>query len=76
LFATTLNYNPSKQLNLFVDTGVQAPEERNGATSIIYDAGIAYLINPDVQLDLSVGTGGGGRTPPHPFLAAGISKRF
>jgi hypothetical protein len=76
LFAATLNYNPSKQLNLFVDTGVQSPEERNGATSVIYDAGIAYLINPDVQLDLSVGTGGGGRTTPHPFLSAGISKRF
>jgi hypothetical protein len=76
LFAATLNYNPSKQLNFFVDTGLQSPEERNGATSIIYDAGIAYLINPDVQLDLSVGTGGGGRTTPHPFLSAGISKRF
>jgi hypothetical protein len=76
LFAATLNYNPSKQLNFFVDTGVQSPEERNGATSVIYDAGIAYLINPDVQLDLSVGTGGGGRTTPHPFLSAGISKRF
>jgi hypothetical protein len=76
LFAATLNYNPSKQLNLFVDTGVQSPEERNGATSVIYDAGVAYLITPDVQLDLSVGTGGGGHMTPHPFLSGGISKRF
>jgi hypothetical protein len=76
LVAATLNYNPSKVLNLFVDTGIQSPERKRGRTSIIYDAGIAYLINRDIQLDFSVGSGGAGKTPPHPFLSAGISKRF
>ena len=28
LFAATLNFNPSKVVNFFVDTGVQTPEER------------------------------------------------
>lgn len=76
LFATTLNYNPSPILNFFVDTGVQSPETKGGRTSVIYDAGVAYIIGQDVQLDASVGTGATGSTPPHPFFAAGISKRF
>ena len=76
LFATTLNYNPSPILNFFVDTGVQSPETKGGRTSVIYDAGIAYIIGHDIQLDASVGTGAAGSTPPHPFVAAGISKRF
>ena len=76
LFAMTLNYNPSKTLNFFVDTGMQSPEEKNGKSAIIYDAGVAYLISPDIQLDFSVGTGTAGSTPPGTFLAAGISRRF
>jgi len=76
LFATTLNYNPSPILNFFVDTGVQSPETKGGRTSVIYDAGLAYIIGHDLQLDASVGTGAAGSTPPHPFVSAGISKRF
>ncbi len=76
LFATTLNYNPSQILNVFVDTGVQSPETKHGRTSVIYDAGVAYLLGHDIQLDVSVGAGAAGSTPPHPFVSAGISKRF
>jgi Putative MetA-pathway of phenol degradation len=76
LFAMTLNYNPNKTLNFFVDTGVQSPEEKNGKSAIIYDAGVAYLIGRDIQLDFSVGTGAVGATPPRKFVSAGISMRF
>lgn len=76
LFAATLNFNPSKVVNFFVDTGIQTPEEKNGRTSMIVDAGGALIIGHDIQLDLSVGTGVTGSTPPHPFVAAGFSKRF
>lgn len=76
LFAATLNFNPSKVVNFFVDTGVQSPEEKGGKTSMIVDAGGAFIIGHDIQLDLSVGTGVAGSTPPHPFIAAGFSKRF
>ncbi|HEV2607497.1 MAG TPA: transporter, partial [Xanthomonadaceae bacterium] len=55
LFAMTLNYNPSKTLNFFVDTGVQSPETNHGKTSVIFDAGVAYLITRDIQLDFSAG---------------------
>lgn len=76
LFAATLNFNPSKTVNLFVDTGIQSQEEKNGKTSIIVDAGSAYIIGHDVQLDFTIGTGAAGAMPPHPFVAAGFSKRF
>lgn len=76
LFATTLNFNPSPILNFFVDTGVQTNEAKHGATSVIVDVGTAYIIGRDIQLDLSIGTGAAGTTPPHPFVAAGFSKRF
>jgi hypothetical protein len=76
LFATTLNFNPSKVVNLFIDAGVQYPEEKNGRASVIFDVGGAYIIGHDIQLDLSVGAGAAGTKPPHPFAAAGFSKRF
>lgn len=76
LFALTLNFNPGKTLNLFVDTGVQSPETPRGQTSVIADAGVAWLITRDIQLDISAGSGVAGHTTPHPFLAAGISRRF
>lgn len=76
LFATTLNFNPTKTVNLFIDTGVQTREEKHGEPSVTVDAGGAYIIGHNVQLDLSIGTGAAGTTPPHPFVSAGFSERF
>jgi len=76
LFATTLNFNPSKTVNFFVDTGLQTPEERNGRTSVIVDSGAAFIIGHNIQLDFSIGAGIAGSTPPHPFVAVGFSERF
>lgn len=76
IFAATLNFAPSKKLSFFADTGIQTPEEKGGKASVIIDGGMAYIIGHDIQLDLSVGTGVSGSTPPHPFIAAGFSKRF
>lgn len=76
LLAMTLNFNPSKILNFFLDTGMQSQEEKNGKASVIVDTGAAYIIGRDIQLDFSIGTGAAGATPPHPFVSAGFSKRF
>lgn len=76
LFAATLSFAPSKKLSIFADTGIQTPEEKGGKASVIVDGGAAYIIGHDIQLDLSLGTGISGSTPPHPFVAAGFSKRF
>ena len=76
LFATTLNYLPTKKLNPFVDIGIQAPETSDGQTAAILDSGIAYVIGQNLQLDASVGTRVHGETGPRPFLAFGISWRW
>ena len=76
LSALTLNYNPTPRINPFIDMGFQAPEQRNGRSSLIFDGGIAFLTSRNVQLDLSYGTGALGRTSPHPFWSAGVSARF
>jgi hypothetical protein len=76
LFATTLSYAASKQLNVFVDTGMQSREQRHGKAQVIVDTGVAYALTSDVQLDASVGRGVHGATPPRVYAAAGVSVRF
>ena len=75
LFALTLNYLPRKNLNPFIDFGLQAPEEKKGKASVIVDAGVAYIVGRNVQLDVSVGTRAHGQTPPRPFVSFGVSLR-
>ena len=76
LFATTLNYLPTKKLNPFVDLGIQAPETRGGQTAAILDGGLAYIVGQNLQLDASIGTRVHGETGPRPFLAFGVSWRW
>ena len=75
LFAVTLNSNPTKKLNPFIDLGVQWPEEKNGQTSAILDGGLAYIIGRNLQVDAAVGTRVHGDTSPRPFIGFGISWR-
>ena len=75
LFAVTLNVNPTKKLNPFIDLGVQWPEVKNGQTSGILDSGLAYIIGRNVQVDAAVGTRVHGDTGPRPFIGFGISWR-
>ena len=42
---------------------------------MIVDAGGALIIGHNIQLDLSVETEVAGSALPHPFMAAGFSKR-
>jgi len=76
VFATTLNYNPTKKLNPFVDIGIQAPEKKEGQTAAILDSGIAYIIGENFQVDASIGTRVHGETSPRPFLSFGVSWRW
>lgn len=75
LGALTLNFLPTDRINPFVDAGLQSPQERKGATAITLDAGLAYIIGKNFQLDLSAGRGVRGTTPPKPFTALGVSIR-
>jgi len=75
LMALTLSYEPTPKVEWFVDTGVQAPEDEQGPTSVIVDGGAAIFLGRNAQLDISAGTGLHGRTPPHPFVSVGFALR-
>lgn len=75
LFAT-LSYKPVPSLELFVDGALQRPEARGAGSGVVFDAGLAFLLGRDVQVDLSAGARRAGGTPPRRFFAAGISVRF
>jgi hypothetical protein len=76
LLAMTLAYKPMDRLEVFADFLVQDPEAHGAGSGVIYDAGIAYRVSRDVQLDFSFGSRGSGSTFPRNFLAAGFSVRF
>jgi hypothetical protein len=76
LAALTVQYSLSERANVFVDGAVQSPEERGGGTSLVIDAGTAWIAGRDTQFDISAGWRVRGSTPPNVFLAAGISRRF
>lgn len=48
----------------------------SGDTSMIADAGVAWVVRPNTQLDLSAGVNVLGDAYPDWFLAAGYSRRF
>ena len=75
LFATTLNYLPTKKLNPFIDVAVQSPEASGGQSSAIVDGGVAYTIGHDLEIDASLGTRVHGTTGPQPFVEFGVSWR-
>jgi hypothetical protein len=76
LAALTLQYNISDRTNMFIDGASQSPEERGGGASLVVDAGAAWIVGNNTQLDISAGWRARGSTAPNVFLAAGISRRF
>ncbi|HEX3579904.1 MAG TPA: transporter [Thermoanaerobaculia bacterium] len=76
LAALTLQYNLSDRANVFIDGASESPEERGGGTSLVLDAGTAWIVGRDTQFDISAGWRARGTKPPNVFLAAGISRRF
>ncbi len=76
LAAMTVQYNFSPRLNIFVDGGMQAPEQRHGTSSVLLDSGVAWIVGTSTQLDASIGWGAHGETPPRVFWSAGLSLRF
>ena len=72
LFAMTLEKEVGNALP-FVDFETRAG---NGDTSLIADAGVAWIVGRDTQLDVSGGFDLAGDDYPEWFVAAGFSRRF
>ncbi|HEX7191401.1 MAG TPA: transporter [Thermoanaerobaculia bacterium] len=69
LAALTVQYNLSQRANVFVDGGYDTSQ-------LQIDAGGAWIIGRDTQLDASVTWGARGAGVPNVICSAGISRRF
>jgi hypothetical protein len=69
LAAITVQYNLSQHANVFVDGGYDTSQ-------LLVDAGGAWIIGRDTQLDASATWGARGRGVPNVVYSAGISRRF
>jgi hypothetical protein len=76
LAALTIQCNISPTVGVFVDGEMQAPEQRGGVSSLLLDTGAAWIVGNDTQVDVSIGWGAHGVTPPNVFWSAGVSRRF
>lgn len=68
LAALTVQYNVSPTLNVFADAG-------SSGSDVMLDAGVAWILAPDTQLDTSIGWGANGDVADG-FVAIGWSRRF
>jgi hypothetical protein len=75
LGSLTLSWQPTPRWNPFVDVAYQSREDVGGTWAMVADAGVAYIVGCDLQLDFSAGQSVHGVTAPKPFVAAGISLR-
>jgi hypothetical protein len=72
IFAASLEREMGRALP-FVDFEATIAD---GDTSMIADAGVAWVVRPDTQLDISAGVNVTGDEYPEWFIAAGYSRRF
>jgi len=76
LFTAALARELTSQLRVYGEVVFQGPEQDRGGTALLFDGGFAYLLNPNTQFDVAVGTGLSGRTPPDLFWTIGFSRRW
>ena len=72
IFAASLEREIGKALP-FIDFETTIAD---GDTSMIADAGVAWIVRPDTQLDISIGVDVAGDAYPEWFIAEGYSRRF
>jgi hypothetical protein len=69
LAALTVQYNVTERANVFLDGGYDGRQ-------ILIDAGGAWILGRDTQLDLEITRGARGRPLPDTVVSAGVSRRF
>ena len=73
--ALALNWQPTPRWNPFVDAAWVSREDAGLGWAMVADAGVAFIIGCNLQLDFSAGQSLHGVTQPKPFVAVGISVR-
>jgi hypothetical protein len=76
IFAVTTGQQWTTRMHTFLEiAGQQIAHAQDGGCIATYDAGAAYLVTNDVEVDLAVSRGANDNTPEW-TLAAGLSIRF
>lgn len=75
-YVYTLAYGYSITDNWGAYAEVYGAVSENGATPFLWDAGITYLVNNNLQLDATIGTGINGEAQQDLLISAGFSYRI
>lgn len=76
LATASLSHPLTERLRAYAEFALSGSATRPLTDSVILDGGFTYLLNPDTQLDLAVGTDLSGRSSPDLFWTVGLSRRF
>lgn len=76
IFAAVLGKSITDKLRVFVEVaGQQITAKGNGGTIATYDAGVAYLLTPTVQIDFAINQAANKNTPDFAWTT-GLSVKF
>ena len=76
LATASLSRGLSERLRAFTEVALGGWVRRPLTESMILDGGFTYLLNPDTQLDLALGTDFSQRSAPDLYWTVGLSRRF
>jgi hypothetical protein len=76
IFAVTFGQGWTDNFRTFVEVaGQQLTSKKNGGSVVTYDAGMAYLLSPTMQIDTAVSIGANHHTPDR-LWTVGFSVKF
>jgi hypothetical protein len=76
LASASLGYTFTQRVAFFVEVYAFSEESEGGDATFYGDAGVTYLLGPNLQLDARLGTGLNDEANTDVFLGAGVSARF
>jgi hypothetical protein len=76
LATASLSRGLSERLRAYSELALGGGAHRPISEQVVLDGGLTYLLNPDTQLDLALGTDLSGRSTPDLFWTVGLSRRF
>lgn len=76
LATASLSRGLSERLRAFTEVALGGSASRPLTDSVILDGGFTYLLNPDTQLDVALGTDLSQRSAPDLYWTVGLSRRF
>lgn len=76
IFAVTLGKGWTDNFRTFIEVaGQQLTSNKNGGSVVTYDAGMAYLLSPTMQIDTAISIGVNDHTPDR-LWTVGFSIKF